>query len=61
MMKESMRAIEGIGDWAAVAFVLFFAVFVIRFIWLFWMNEKFIDKMSHLPLEDGSQDFNSKL
>ena len=23
MMKESMRAIEGIGDWAAVAFVIF--------------------------------------
>ena len=55
MVKETLRATDGLAIWACAAFVLFFTVFLVRFIWLFWMNKNFIDKMSHLPFEDDDK------
>lgn len=54
MMKESMRAIENIGEFASIAFVIFICVYLFRFACMFWMRKDFIDKMSQLPLEDGT-------
>ena len=54
MMKESMRAIENIGEYASIAFVIFMAIYLCRFIGMFWMRKDFIDKMSQLPLDDGT-------
>lgn len=47
-------------NWMAVfALVTFFAMFFISLLVVWRRNPAFIEKMSHLPLEDGNESANS--
>lgn len=58
MYKEVLRSLEGIGLFPAISLIIFFGLFTIMFIYAFTSRKKFMDHMSELPLEDGTENSN---
>jgi hypothetical protein len=52
MYKHLLKNQEGIQTIASVPLVLFFTVFVVAVILFFIKNNKHVDRMANLPLEE---------
>jgi cytochrome c oxidase cbb3-type subunit 4 len=53
MYKNVLQSIENIQVWPVISFVIFFVFFLCLLLWVFTTDEKFIDKMKGLPIEDN--------
>jgi hypothetical protein len=56
MIKNVLSDIGGVGLYGVISICLFFTVFVGSLIWVFLLRKPHLNSMSHLPLDDGSQD-----
>ena len=54
MYKDVLRSIEGIGIYPVISFVIFFAFFIVVFMYIMTVNKEMVSKMSNLPLGEGS-------
>ncbi|MCB0516659.1 MAG: hypothetical protein R2798_04450 [Chitinophagales bacterium] len=54
MYKEVLRSIDGVDFYANFSLLVFIIFFVVLFIWTMRSSKKFMDKMSEMPLQDGS-------
>jgi cytochrome c oxidase cbb3-type subunit IV len=54
MYKEVLRSITGIEIWPLISLTIFFAFFVGLLLWVWMADKKYIDQMSHLPMDDDS-------
>jgi len=55
MYKYILESVENLNWLAVVALVLFFSIFVVSTIWIMAKKKDFIDRMSHMPLEDDEE------
>ncbi len=55
MYKNILQDIDHIAIWPVISFVIFFAFFIVLLWWVFTVDKKFINEMSHKPFHDGSQ------
>jgi cytochrome c oxidase cbb3-type subunit 4 len=53
MYKNVLQSIENIEIWPVISFVIFFVFFVCLLLWTFTADNKFIEKMKGLPVEDN--------
>jgi cytochrome c oxidase cbb3-type subunit 4 len=54
MYKNILQSIDHIERWPVISFIIFFAFFLGLLLWVFMVDQKFIDRMKALPLEDES-------
>ena len=52
-MKETVRAIEGIGVYPVISLVIFVLFFISATLWAVLMRKSDVDHMADLPLDDG--------
>lgn len=50
MYKEVLRSIENVAVFPAISLGLFFAFFVILFVWTYFFRKETIDEMKNIPL-----------
>jgi cytochrome c oxidase cbb3-type subunit IV len=55
-IKYHMSSIGGIEIYPLISFVVFFTFFLIVFILVLRESKENVTKMSHLPMEDGTND-----
>ena len=55
MYKEVLRDIDNIAIWPVISFVIFFLFFIILLWWTFTADKKFINYMSHMPVDDDQK------
>jgi hypothetical protein len=55
MIKNVLQDIGGVGLYGVISICLFFTVFSGALVWAFLQKKSFLNDMSVLPLEDGSQ------
>lgn len=60
MIKNVLQDIGGVGIYGVVSICLFFSVFSAALLWALLQKKSFLNEMSVLPLEDGSQSPNRK-
>ncbi len=53
-IKHHMEGIDGIEIYPIISLLIFFTFFVILFLWVFTAKKKYLDEVSHLPLDDDS-------
>jgi cytochrome c oxidase cbb3-type subunit IV len=56
MYNNVLQSIDNIEIWPVVSFVIFFVFFLSLLIWVFTADQKFIDKMKCLPMDDGKSE-----
>jgi cytochrome c oxidase cbb3-type subunit 3 len=54
MHKDILNSIYGVEIFPIIALIIFFIVFISIIIWVMKLDKSRIEKMSLLPLEDGS-------
>lgn len=54
MHKDILNSINGVEIFPIIALIIFFIVFISIIIWVMKLDKSRIEKMSLLPLEDGS-------
>lgn len=59
MYKNVLQSIDHVAIWPTVSFVIFFLFFICLLWWVFSADKNFIRKMSEMPIEDGTSNFNS--
>lgn len=52
MFKNILESVNGFDVWSIATMILFFVFFIALILYVFVLDKKFIDKMSHLPLEE---------
>jgi cytochrome c oxidase cbb3-type subunit 4 len=52
MFKHYFEQIQNIEIWPIISLILFFVFFTFTMIWIFFLDEKHVEKMKRLPLED---------
>jgi cytochrome c oxidase cbb3-type subunit 4 len=52
MYKNVLQSIDNIEIWPVISFVIFFSFFLGLLIWVFTADQKYIQKMKSLPIED---------
>jgi hypothetical protein len=50
-----LESMAGIGIYPLISLMLFFLFFVSLFVWVFFLDKKFVNKMGNLPLEENSE------
>jgi len=62
MYNNVLQNINNIAIWPMISFVIFFLFFLCLLWWVFTADNKFIQKMSNLPFDEGknieSKNFN---
>jgi len=53
MFKHYFELVENIQVGPILALIMFFSFFLGMAVWIYYLDNKFIDKMKNLPLEDG--------
>jgi cytochrome c oxidase cbb3-type subunit IV len=53
MYKNVLQNIDNIAIWPVISFVIFFLFFICLLWWVFTTDQKVIDKMKDLPLEES--------
>lgn len=51
-VKNHMESITGIEIYPMISLLVFFAFFVVLFLWVFTSKKEYIDKVSHMPLDN---------
>jgi hypothetical protein len=51
-IKHHMDTIEGIEIYPIISLLIFFSFFVTLFLWVIKSKKSYIDKVSHLPLDN---------
>jgi hypothetical protein len=54
MYKDILENIDHIAIWPLISFVIFFSFFIVLLWWAFTVDGGFIQTMSQLPLDDGT-------
>ena len=52
MFKHYFEQIQNIEIWPIISLILFFVFFTFTMIWIFFLDEKHVEKMKRLPLDD---------
>lgn len=52
MFKHYFEQIQNIEIWPIISLILFFVFFTFTMIWIFFLDEKYVEKMKRLPLDD---------
>jgi cytochrome c oxidase cbb3-type subunit IV len=60
MYKEILQSIDHVAIWPMISFVIFFLFFICLLWWAFTADKKFITKMSQLPVDELTTEFNSQ-
>lgn len=60
MIKNVLTHIGGIEVYGIISICLFFAVFTGALVWAALVRKSFADRMSGLPLDDGSHNSNKE-
>lgn len=50
-VKNHLETIDGVEVYPIISLAIFFAFFVILFLWVFTAKKSYINKLSNLPLE----------
>ena len=53
MYKNVLQHIENIEIWPVISFVIFFIFFLCLLLWVFTTDNKLIDQLRHLPIEEA--------
>lgn len=56
MYKNVLQSIDNIAIWPVISFVIFFLFFLCLIWWVFSVDKSFIDRMKHLPTEQGNEE-----
>ncbi len=54
-VKGYMESIDGVATYPIISLLIFFAFFVILFLWVFTASKQHIKEMSKMPLENDNQ------
>lgn len=54
MFKHYFEQIDKIEIWPIISLTIFFIFFLCLIVYVFTVDKKYIQEVSHLPLEDGS-------
>jgi cytochrome c oxidase cbb3-type subunit IV len=52
MYKNVLQGIDNIAIWPVISFVIFFLFFICLLWWVFTADNKFIDKMKAMPMDE---------
>lgn len=55
MIKDVLSHIGGVGVYGVISLTLFFLVFSGTVIWACSLRRSYMDRMSRLPMEDGTE------
>jgi cytochrome c oxidase cbb3-type subunit IV len=50
MYKNVLQNIDNIAIWPVISFVIFFLFFICLLWWVFTVDKKLIEEMSHMPI-----------
>lgn len=53
MYKNVLQSIDNIAIWPIISFVIFFIFFFLLLWWVFTTDNKFIEKMEAMPMDDA--------
>ncbi|WP_166386983.1 MULTISPECIES: CcoQ/FixQ family Cbb3-type cytochrome c oxidase assembly chaperone [unclassified Polaribacter] len=51
-IKGHLESITGIEIYPMISLIIFFTFFVVLFLWVFTAKKEYINKVSHLPLDN---------
>jgi beta-lactam-binding protein with PASTA domain len=54
MYKNVLQNIENIAIWPVISFVIFFVFFFLLLWWVFTADQKMIERMKGLPMDDAA-------
>lgn len=54
MFKRYFEKIQDIEVWPIISLIIFFVFFTLTMVWIFFLDNKYIEKMKGLPFEDDS-------
>lgn len=57
MFKNILKSAEGTDTFSIIVMIVFFLFFAYIMYRTFFMDKKVVDRMSHLPLDDDSEEF----
>lgn len=60
MYKNVLQSIQDVEIWPELTLVLFFTVFAGIIIYVFCMNDRSIEKIKKLPLDEGDESINTQ-
>ncbi|HEY9009369.1 cbb3-type cytochrome c oxidase subunit 3 [Ohtaekwangia sp.] len=59
MYKNILQNMDNIAVWPVISFVIFFLFFLCLLWWVFTTDRKIIDKLKHLPMEEGQSNLST--
>jgi cytochrome c oxidase cbb3-type subunit 4 len=61
MFKHYFEQIQNIEIWPVISLIIFFVFFSFTMCWIFFLDNKYIEKMKSLPFEDESGETKTNL
>jgi len=59
MYKEVLRSITGVEIWPIISLAIFFGFFIGLLVWVWFVDKKYIDDMSSLPMDNDESSNNN--
>jgi len=61
MFKNILESVNGIEIYAISGLILFLVMFISVTVWIFKADKNYIRKMEQLPLDNNTENFNSRV
>ena len=55
MFKHYFEQIHNIEIWPIISLIIFFVFFTFTMIWIFFLDKKYVEKMTRLPFDEADK------